>query len=289
MNNKCHIVRDLLPSYIDKICSKESSQFIEEHLYYCEQCRNIFIDIKTEVDIPDEINKNERLETKKPFKKLSDFLKAQKKLTSYFLTFALIALLLGIVFLTNSVMEVKKYKKEVRYLAIVDKEKEVIMNDVFNVLNSSNGISNHEQLLKVFNKYKDKLNYLAIFPSNEIEDLIEENKSVKNEPTNIYPIDYQKAALVIGNEGIIDNKEQITPSDYDLGNVVKASEKWVVQYEYKSSYENTVEKYHQSEHYGPTIWSFYQLPIIFLILFVVLGFTGLLLTKHNRRLNGVID
>lgn len=291
MNNKCEIVRDLLPSYIDKICSKESREFVEEHLDSCDRCRNILDNMKTDVDIPNEINNSERVKAKKPFKKLSDFFKAQKKITFYVLSFAIISLVLGIFFLTNSITEMKEYKKEVNNLDVVDQEKEVIMNDVFNVLGSPNGVSvqEEEQLLNVFDKYQEKLNFLAIFPAREIEDWLEQNKAVRDKPTTIYPVDYQKATLVIGSEGIIDGKEKITPSGYDLGNVVMANEEWVVQYEYKSSYESTIEKHHQLKHYGPTSWSFYQLPILFFIIFTVLGIIWLFLHKQNRQLNGVID
>lgn len=34
----CNVVKDLLPSYIDKICSEESAQLVDEHLRECEEC-----------------------------------------------------------------------------------------------------------------------------------------------------------------------------------------------------------------------------------------------------------
>lgn len=36
---KCDIVRDLLPSYIDGLCSNESKSIIEKHLKQCEECK----------------------------------------------------------------------------------------------------------------------------------------------------------------------------------------------------------------------------------------------------------
>lgn len=291
MNNKCAIVRDLLPSYIDDICSNESRQFVEEHVGSCDSCRNILNHMKSEVDIPDDLNTKERLKAKKPFKRLSEFFKSQKKLTSYILSFALISLVLGIFFLTNSIMEMNEYKKEVNELETVENEKKGIMTDVFDILGSSNRVSKkeEEQLLQVFNKYQNKLSYLAIFPAREIENWVEENKAVRSKPTTIYPVDYQKATFVIGSDGFIDRKEQITPSDYDLGNVVKANEEWVVQYEYKNSYESTIERHHQLKHYGPTNWSFFQLPIFFFIIFTIIGIVWLYLKKQNSQLNGLID
>ncbi|MGE7602546.1 zf-HC2 domain-containing protein [Peribacillus sp. NPDC097675] len=291
MNDKCAIVRDLLPSYIDDICSKESKQFVGEHLGSCDSCRNILNHMKSEVDFPDELNTKERMKAKKPFKQLSEIFKSQKKLTFYVQSLALISLVLGIFFLTNSIAEMKEYKQELRKYDVVDKEKEGITTDVFHILGSSNSVSKQEkeQLLHIFDKYQDKLSYLSIFPAGEIEDWVEENKSVEQEPTTIYPVDYQKAMLVIGSDGFIDRKEQITPSDYDLGNVVMANDKWVVQYEYKDSYESTIERHHQLKYYGPSYWSFFQLPILFFIIFIVVGIIWYYLNEENSQLNGLID
>lgn len=40
MNKKeCDIIKDLLPSYVDNICSEASKEWIEEHIAECEECR----------------------------------------------------------------------------------------------------------------------------------------------------------------------------------------------------------------------------------------------------------
>lgn len=36
---ECDIIKDLLPSYVDEICSVASKEWIEEHLKECEECR----------------------------------------------------------------------------------------------------------------------------------------------------------------------------------------------------------------------------------------------------------
>ena len=38
-NKECDIIKDLLPSYVDNICSKASREWIEAHLAGCEECR----------------------------------------------------------------------------------------------------------------------------------------------------------------------------------------------------------------------------------------------------------
>ncbi|QOK29949.1 hypothetical protein IIE26_27995 (plasmid) [Cytobacillus oceanisediminis] len=61
-----------------------------------------------------------------------------------------------------------------------------------------------KKLLAIFNKYNEKLNLLAVFPASDVEGWLKENASVKKRPTTIYPIEYNKASIVIGNEGIQD-------------------------------------------------------------------------------------
>lgn len=38
-NKQCQIIQDLLPMYKDKLTSKNVSEFVEEHLNVCEDCR----------------------------------------------------------------------------------------------------------------------------------------------------------------------------------------------------------------------------------------------------------
>lgn len=69
---KCKIVRDLLPSYIDGLTSQESNQAVEEHLSWCEECREYFEAMREETNPKEAV----LLDTKvleaqiRPFKKL---------------------------------------------------------------------------------------------------------------------------------------------------------------------------------------------------------------------------
>ena len=222
-------------------------------------------------------------------KGLSEFFKVQKKFTNYVVSFALAFLCLGIFFIPYSLSELNEFNKEVKKLEVVETEKEIIMNDIFDVVDNSNKVTEKgkEQLLAVFDKHKEKLNLLAVFPAANSKKWLENNEYVKVKPVTRFPIEYSKAIIVIGDNDIIENKEQIVPSDYDLGTVVKANEQWIVQYEYKASYEKTIEKHHQLKHYGPSTWSFYQFPILFFSLFIVLGVVWLFLRKHNKILKRI--
>lgn len=39
MSKECSIVKDLIPLYLDQVCSQESTEFVEEHIKSCTACR----------------------------------------------------------------------------------------------------------------------------------------------------------------------------------------------------------------------------------------------------------
>lgn len=49
----CEVIKDLLPLYIDDICSEKSKEIIEEHLLECEECRNYLDSIKGDIPFID--------------------------------------------------------------------------------------------------------------------------------------------------------------------------------------------------------------------------------------------
>lgn len=51
MKISCNVIRDLLPLYLDQVCSEESKDMIENHLAECEDCREYYDKMST--DIPD--------------------------------------------------------------------------------------------------------------------------------------------------------------------------------------------------------------------------------------------
>lgn len=49
MKKNCNIVKDLLPLYLDNVCSKESKELIIEHLKECDDCKNYLEELKFNV------------------------------------------------------------------------------------------------------------------------------------------------------------------------------------------------------------------------------------------------
>lgn len=60
----CDVVRDLIPSYLDEICSEKTKELVEEHLSECPKCQELVNSLKTE--IPAEV----MVEAKKPWLKV---------------------------------------------------------------------------------------------------------------------------------------------------------------------------------------------------------------------------
>jgi hypothetical protein len=50
----CEIIRDLLPLYIDEVCSNDSKCVIEEHIGSCNYCKEEYEQIKREIHLSDD-------------------------------------------------------------------------------------------------------------------------------------------------------------------------------------------------------------------------------------------
>ena len=61
INLPCEIVMDLLPSYIDELTSKISTEAVEEHLKGCEKCQNVLGEMKRELRQEKQAESEERI------------------------------------------------------------------------------------------------------------------------------------------------------------------------------------------------------------------------------------
>ena len=48
MRISCEVIQDLLPLYVDKACSEDSTGLVEEHMAECESCRLTYDAMKTD-------------------------------------------------------------------------------------------------------------------------------------------------------------------------------------------------------------------------------------------------
>ena len=48
---KCEIIRDLIPLYLDNVCSEDSRKLVEDHLSECSECRKYMKELETELEM----------------------------------------------------------------------------------------------------------------------------------------------------------------------------------------------------------------------------------------------
>lgn len=49
----CNVIRDLLPLYADDVLSEDTKALVNEHLAFCKNCQQEFMELKTPVALPD--------------------------------------------------------------------------------------------------------------------------------------------------------------------------------------------------------------------------------------------
>jgi len=52
----CSVIRDLLPLYEEKLCSKETSKLVEDHLKECSHCRSLYKEIHEEIGLKEAVS-----------------------------------------------------------------------------------------------------------------------------------------------------------------------------------------------------------------------------------------
>ena len=72
MNEKkeCKIVQDLLPNFIEKVTTKETNDYIENHLKICEECQKVYSSMVEILDTKPPIEEKEVKYLKKFHKQL---------------------------------------------------------------------------------------------------------------------------------------------------------------------------------------------------------------------------
>ena len=65
----CDIIKDLLPSYIDKTSSKSTNKLVKDHLQKCKDCSLTFSYMNKDIDSELLFNQNEHIDFLKGYKK----------------------------------------------------------------------------------------------------------------------------------------------------------------------------------------------------------------------------
>lgn len=81
----CNIIKDLLPSYIDEICSEETAKAVEEHIEQCEKCQQYLTMMKQPTNSI-QLSSEGVTVAKEPFKRINKKIRIQV-LTAIAITF----------------------------------------------------------------------------------------------------------------------------------------------------------------------------------------------------------
>lgn len=94
-NEKCNIVMDLLPNYVDNLTSKDTKDFIEEHLKECDKCSKFLKNLQKDFEKENEELKKEVKYAKKYNRKLKILI---------LIIIAILVFLFSITFLRNLII-----------------------------------------------------------------------------------------------------------------------------------------------------------------------------------------
>lgn len=279
MNNECEIVRDLLPSYIDKLCSKSSENFVSTHLEHCTECKSFYNQMLLELNMKDEIEIMERQQVIQPFQKVSALVKRQKIIEKALKWVVLFSLIMTIVLSTLATSNTTQLNKEQKHQSFIEQEQLEIMQTAFQSLNQNGP----ESLRDVSLNYARQIKYLAVFEKNTVS----LDKDISKEPTVLYPLPYKEAKIVYENGEIITNT--ITPKDYDIGTMVMEKGDYIIQFEYQDHYIKHVEQAFQTKHYAKNLLEIWLPSAITLIITVILLSIWISVVKSIRRSEGLIE
>jgi len=52
MSKDCEVIKDLIPLYVDEVCSMDSKSLVEKHLESCDECKKIAEQMKERIELP---------------------------------------------------------------------------------------------------------------------------------------------------------------------------------------------------------------------------------------------
>lgn len=276
--NNCEIIKDLLPMYIEGLCSPTSSTLVEQHLSTCKLCRQIHTQMLKEFEVEQvEVNKI-ALQQKQPFEKMNHIFNSYRGFSKILEWMTVLAVVITIILLGKGFIDTRDLSNDIIQQEKIEQEQHNIMKVAFENL-ASEGTSG---LQKVSIDYQNQIKYIAAFSVSEVEPL----SADFSKPKVIYPLPYEDAKATYENGQLI--TEVITPSDYDIGTMAMEEEGYIVQFEYNRHYLNEVEKAFQTKHYSPNNLQLWLPALIAMLLTLCLYFLYRGIKSTNRKAQKLI-
>lgn len=140
----CNVIRDILPSYIDGVCSEESAKCVEEHLASCAECREIYEAMKEDMGTGAGAGAIS-VDTEKIMKEVGARIAADTRRKTSVYRAIIIAIVLIVVVLFLPIRSIPADKMDVSYQNYLisdymDKNSGITANEAMNIVNEGASI-----------------------------------------------------------------------------------------------------------------------------------------------------
>ncbi len=188
-NDKCKIVQDLMPSYLENLLSTESKSFVDEHISTCDECKK-YLDVMSENMLTE---KKEQEETNKL--EIDSLKKYRHKMT--ILKRILLIILIIVITLITALFTRYSYNKSIINKAM-KKVEELELSNNFHINRKSTDINyitntTTESTYDIYykdGKYKRVGDWFVMYgsiDSNNYLEIFHETKSIENTQANYIP------------------------------------------------------------------------------------------------------
>lgn len=106
-NDKCYLIRDLLPSYIDELTGEETNKEIENHLNECPDCKKAYESMKSDITGEKEAESSEEYD-EKLIKKIGQNVKRKNDRSKVVSIVAIVSLILLFILLNLPIVPVSQ-------------------------------------------------------------------------------------------------------------------------------------------------------------------------------------
>ena len=138
MKYSCGIIKDLLPLYVDQVCSDESKELINEHLPECKECKSYMDSLRESQDVEDVAYDEE-----KERRKVKMMLGMKKKIVSRNILVAVFTVLILGVACTSGIHYLKRTTvpiPETKQMEVVYENDDLVLNITDAIWSDASGV-----------------------------------------------------------------------------------------------------------------------------------------------------
>ena len=277
--NHCDITKDLMPLHIDRLCSDTSSTFVEQHLSSCQQCKQVYEQMLTDLNLEQIETKETAIQQKQPFVKLNNAMKSYRYFTKLIEWLTVIAIVSTLALIGKGIVDTSNLEYDLTHQLNIEQQQQQIMEKAFTQLEKEGQAG----LQEVSSEYGNYVKYIAVFKASDVEPLPEGF----NKPKVRYPLPYEKALATYESGQLVTG--DIIPNDYDIGTMVMEKDGYIVQFEYANHYIDEVERAFQTKHYSPTKLELWLPALISFVITFCLAIVYRGLRKTNKNVKQLME